>query len=52
MKYDSVINMKNSRCPYFPGREQGSIAINEYLEIKTVYLDLAKKNRGGYPFSH
>ncbi|MFC2076164.1 aldehyde dehydrogenase family protein [candidate division KSB1 bacterium] len=34
------------------GREQGSVAINEYLEIKTVYMDLAKKNRGGYPFAH
>lgn len=45
-------------CPYGGmkesglGREQSSKAVEEYLEEKTVYLDLSKENRGGYLMVH
>ena len=34
------------------GREQGSIAIDEYLEWKTVYWDMSDKPRGAYACVH
>ncbi len=34
------------------GREQGSIAVDEYLEWKTVYWDMSDKPRGAYACVH
>lgn len=34
------------------GREQGSIAIDEYLEWKTVYQEMSYESRGGRPCVH
>jgi succinate-semialdehyde dehydrogenase / glutarate-semialdehyde dehydrogenase len=34
------------------GREQGSVAIDEYLELKTVYHDMSDKPRGTRPGVH
>jgi acyl-CoA reductase-like NAD-dependent aldehyde dehydrogenase len=28
------------------GREQGSIAVDEYLEVKTVYQEMSRESRG------
>lgn len=45
-------------CPYGGmkesglGREQSHFGVDEFLELKTVYLDLAEKNRGGYLCVH
>jgi succinate-semialdehyde dehydrogenase/glutarate-semialdehyde dehydrogenase len=46
------------QCPYGGvkesglGREQSAKAVEEYLEEKTVYLDLAKNSRGGHLIAH
>ncbi len=46
------------QCPYGGmkcsglGREQSEEAVREYLETKTIYLDLAEQNRGGYLMVH
>jgi len=34
------------------GRESGTIAVEEFLERKTVYLDLAREHRGSYAHVH
>jgi succinate-semialdehyde dehydrogenase/glutarate-semialdehyde dehydrogenase len=45
-------------CPYGGmkesgmGREQSPVAVDEYLELKAVYYDLARENRGGYACVH
>ncbi len=46
------------QCPYGGmkasglGREQSDEAVREYLETKTIYLDMAEGNRGGYLMVH
>jgi acyl-CoA reductase-like NAD-dependent aldehyde dehydrogenase len=34
------------------GREQGSVALDDYLEWKTVYWDMSDKARSGYACVH
>lgn len=52
------IHGSDLQCPYGGvrasglGREQSHEALLEYRETKTIHLDMAERNRGGYRMVH